>query len=214
MSGMIMLRIVKVKKTKRGFTLLETLLSVALLVIISSMLMNGFMSTINYSHNTSVYAKSASTNYKKAMSDLAYYATTSLSNKKTAYSALDAETVDGSITFSGAGVAGVGLILNSDNKLKVKVFQQTQNNTDLNDNLGLSSFAEDYSASDDTYADNRYSYTYIPTVNKASDGSHVGEIRIYIKNDDGSYYWGYKGDDGTVNILDKVTNDVAADDDD
>jgi prepilin-type N-terminal cleavage/methylation domain-containing protein len=45
---------VKKIKNKKGFTLLETLLSVAILVIISSMMINGFMATITYSHNSSV----------------------------------------------------------------------------------------------------------------------------------------------------------------
>ena len=41
-------------KTKKGFTLLEVLLATAILVIISSMLMEGFISSMGFSYNSSV----------------------------------------------------------------------------------------------------------------------------------------------------------------
>ena len=49
-------------KSKKGFTLLETLLATAILVIIGSMLMEGFITAMGYSYNSSVYARSASYN--------------------------------------------------------------------------------------------------------------------------------------------------------
>jgi len=45
--------------TKHGFTLLETLLSVALLLIITLIVYQGFMSTLKLSTNTANYQKSA-----------------------------------------------------------------------------------------------------------------------------------------------------------
>jgi len=194
-----MFRKVKVKKTKRGFTLIETLLSVALLIIISTMMMKGFMSTINYSHNTSVYSKSAASNYADVISELGYYSTTAAGDKTTAYSALETDGTLGSLCFS-TEVSGTKLILNTTNTLNVKVFSATDNSSDLTENLGLSTYAED----DDTYADNRYSFTYIPTKNKDGDGNHVGEIRIFRKNDDGSYWWGYRNSSGGIVPLGEV----------
>lgn len=199
-----MLKIVKVKKTKKGFTLLETLLSVALLVIVSSMMMNGFMGSINYSHNTSVYAKSAGNNYKEAMSELGFYAVKAAEDKKAAYSSLEGATAeDGTMTFTGTGVAGTNLILNSDGELKVKVFSKTANTSGLHDNLGLSQFAENYGGSDDSYSDNRYSFTYIPSVNHDTDNHHIGEIRIFRQNSTGKLFWGYKktNADGTTTFV-------------
>lgn len=58
-------------KRQKGFTLLETVLSVAIMVIISTMLLNGFAATMGYSYHTSVYSKSASTNYSSCMGTLA-----------------------------------------------------------------------------------------------------------------------------------------------
>ena len=42
----------------KGFTLVETLLSAVILVIISTMLFNGFIATMGFSYQTSVYVKS------------------------------------------------------------------------------------------------------------------------------------------------------------
>lgn len=58
------------KNRQRGFTLLETMLSVAIMVIISTMLLNGFAATMGYSYHTSVYAKSAASNYGYCMTSL------------------------------------------------------------------------------------------------------------------------------------------------
>ena len=190
-----MLKIVKVKKTKRGFTLLETLLSVALLVIISAMMMNGFMASVNYSHNTSVYAKSAGSNYKEAMSKLALYATKANTDKKAAYSVIGAP--DGSMSFTGTGPA-VNLVMTSGGKLKLKVFKETDNSSNLHENIGVDQFDENFGS----HADNRYAFNYVPGKNADGDGNHVGEIRIFRKNSTGEYYWGYKttNADGTTTL--------------
>jgi len=54
-----------------GFTLLEVIISVALLLIVSLFIYQGFMSTIQYSSNTSAYEKSAQSAKKDAQSKLA-----------------------------------------------------------------------------------------------------------------------------------------------
>lgn len=87
------------KKRQKGFTLLETLLSVAIMVIISTMLLNGFAATMGYSYHTSVYSKAAAVNYSKSMSTLA-----DLHGKTTAYDD------DGNMTMNNYAVVGaVGL---------------------------------------------------------------------------------------------------------
>lgn len=48
----------KFNRSKSGFTLLETLISVALLLIVSMFIYQGFMSTIQYSSSTAGYEKS------------------------------------------------------------------------------------------------------------------------------------------------------------
>lgn len=53
------------KKNKKAFSLLEVLLAMAIMVIASVMILQGYMSTLTYSGNTEVYAKNAvyNTNY-------------------------------------------------------------------------------------------------------------------------------------------------------
>ena len=59
------------KKFKQsGFTLLETLLAVAIMVIISTMLLNGFAATMGYSYYTSVYTRAAASNYSSSLNTL------------------------------------------------------------------------------------------------------------------------------------------------
>jgi Tfp pilus assembly protein PilV len=53
-----------------GFTLVETLLATFILVVISTMLVNGFIATMGYSYQTSIYSKSGSNNYGICMNNL------------------------------------------------------------------------------------------------------------------------------------------------
>lgn len=56
----------KVIKNKNGFTLLEVILAVAILLTASTMIMSGFMSTLQYTNNTSLYRTYGNINSKKA----------------------------------------------------------------------------------------------------------------------------------------------------
>lgn len=64
-----MKRIIK-NSNKKGFTLVETLLATFILVVISTMLVNGFIATMGYSYQTSVYSKSGANNYAACMDKL------------------------------------------------------------------------------------------------------------------------------------------------
>jgi type II secretory pathway pseudopilin PulG len=63
------------KSNKFGFTLVETLLATFILVVISTMLINGFIATMGYSYQTSVYVKSGSKNYEACMDKVAEWNT-------------------------------------------------------------------------------------------------------------------------------------------
>jgi prepilin-type N-terminal cleavage/methylation domain-containing protein len=56
---------------KKGFTLLEVMLAVAILAIVSSMMMTGFLTTMTYSYNSSLYAKIGAGNYANAITAVA-----------------------------------------------------------------------------------------------------------------------------------------------
>jgi len=64
------------RRSKSGFTLLEVMLAVVILVIASTMIMKGFIAVMIMGKNNSLYSKSGAENYRQAMSDtLAHYAT-------------------------------------------------------------------------------------------------------------------------------------------
>lgn len=63
-------------KSKSGFTLLEVLLAVAILVMASTMIMKGFITVMIIANNNGRYAKSGEDNYRRAMSEtIARFAT-------------------------------------------------------------------------------------------------------------------------------------------
>ena len=64
------MRRVTKRNNKKGFTLVETLLATFILVVISTMLVNGFIATMGYSYQTSVYSKSGANNYAVCMDKL------------------------------------------------------------------------------------------------------------------------------------------------
>lgn len=61
--------------SKRGFSLLEVMLAVAIMAIASSMIMYGFVSSMSYANNSSIYARSAAYNARGN-----YYYITSLAH--------------------------------------------------------------------------------------------------------------------------------------
>lgn len=55
---------------KKGFSLLEVMLAVAIMAIASSMIMYGFMASMNYANNSSIYARVAAANQGKSYESL------------------------------------------------------------------------------------------------------------------------------------------------
>ncbi|MCR5804855.1 MAG: type II secretion system GspH family protein [Clostridia bacterium] len=55
----------KNKSSKKGFTLLEVMLAIAIMVVASTMIMEGFLSTLAYSANTALYARQGGYNQKQ-----------------------------------------------------------------------------------------------------------------------------------------------------
>jgi prepilin-type N-terminal cleavage/methylation domain-containing protein len=55
---------------RRGFTLLETIISVALLLVITLFVYQGFMATLQYSSNTALFEKSAQEAAKNVSHDI------------------------------------------------------------------------------------------------------------------------------------------------
>lgn len=188
-------------KTKKGFTLLETLLATAILVIVGSMLMEGFITTMGYSYNSSVYARSAEYNSQLCLTQLAKWSMYADNVKKVkadgSFEKLDAaykdvgqygwnnsnnNTQPKTINFEG-GVAGYSL-----GKIKVAVYEKKDVATGAND---LTKFSEEKIVDNNhAYADNRTILFYYPTVNGSPSDSYFGNTHIY-RRADGTLWWGY-----------------------
>ena len=215
-----MKRLFKIK-IKTGFTLLETLLSVAIMVIISSMLLNGFAATMGYSYHTSVYTKAAAANYSGCMNTLS-----ALHANGTAYGptgmAVNNYAVVGQIAVAGGNYNGSSSTKNLTISFDVSGATTTNGaGTAVLNDLNAVEFA--YTAipsvveingvvENESVAANRKTFFYIPSQNydpgeisstaslqENMENAYLGHVGIYLINTDsfgddvnsGEYCWGY-----------------------
>ena len=184
-------------KTKKGFTLLETLLATCILVIVGSMLMEGFISTMGYSYNSSVYSRSAAYNSQLCMTKLANW-----SMKADGVSSLNADnTINaesrpyfdvGSEGYTQSGSFSNLRHLSFGDQLGwVRIVTYEENDVKTGA-ANLSNFtAEAIRNNDNAVADNRTILFYYPTNNGQDPSkSYFGNTHVYVKND-GTYVWGY-----------------------
>lgn len=191
------------KGNKKGFTLLEVMLSVAILVIVSSMLMVGFLTSMTYAYNTSLYAKIGSSNYSNAMNTLVGLTTSPSARSATHENHLvTVNTVDRSTTpvvinyFSGAKINTESLRITDAGTTGINTSgfnagaasSSVRANADYAEQNG-SSFT--YSASS-TYADNRSVFFYYipyecPVCAAAGNPSNL--IHARFSTSDPYSYW-------------------------
>jgi len=181
-----MTRLIKLKRaaSKKGFTLLEVILSVAIMLVLTTMMMNGFAATMSYSYHTSVYASTASSNYKTALTNVGKNS----SEGRSAY------------THMGKGYTGV-----SDTSLKKIKFDQVISGATgqeisiqlYRENGGASSAkshgyrdqVEQYGdAADGTYSNNRTAFYYLPKYIR-NGTIEATRGKIYILKDGSEYWW-------------------------
>lgn len=205
-------------KTKKGFTLLETLLATAILVIVGSMLMEGFITTMGYSYNSSVYARSAEYNSKLCITKLAEWSQYADKIKKVksdgstepldaayknvgqyAYDQTANYTQLKTISFSGGGVAGHSL-----GKIRVAVYEKKSVDANVSTS-DLNTFNDEkIVAGTSAYADNRVILFYYPTQNGLPSDSYFGNTHVYRRSN-GTLVWGYDDAAGNgVYISNKV----------
>ena len=164
------------KKTKTGFSLIEVMLAVAILLFASTMIMNGFMSTMKYSFSTSVYAVSAANNYNDSTEKF-----TSLMNKNFgAYGVLAKDTTASSAQIKLTGSAGATTI---NKEINLKQFKYDEGA----DVPITGDYAEYHGGGDDTFANNRTTFYYYPSYN--GTGESLGKVRIYYNNETNEYVW-------------------------
>ena len=153
-------------KSKKGFTLVEVMLSVAIMAVASLMIMEGFMATMNLAQNTSVYNKIGGTNYRLAAEKISYY--TSLPAADTSADgryALLAGDSSSNKTYNisiAHGVAGVSAI-----QYTARGWRFTSagsvNSTDASHTNLVNFDNEDYAGSFGSYSVNRTTFFYSNT---------------------------------------------------
>lgn len=185
------------KNNRKGFTLVETLLAIFILIVVSTMLINGFIATMAYSYQTSVYSKSAGTNYKACMNQVgvwSHYQNKGADGREShGYNYM---TGAHNTTLNNHTLEFKGSTTNSFESLYVAV--------EKNSGLGytvpgtLSYNSDQYAPKANAYADNRTTFLYYPEYCADDDGNHVGEIVVMYKQSSNEYYWVI--DNGSKNL--------------
>jgi len=193
-----MKRVIK-KLNRKGFTLVETLLATFILVVVSTMLVNGFIATMGYSYQTSVYSKSGSNNYAACMDKVASWNTLNdcgdggREEKGKAYYAANGNSHN-TLTFKNTP-SGVTM-----EKLYVGIEAKTDLSGTVPDTLpfGNAAYApkdgtaEHGGAGSDQLADNRKAIVYYPEYWQGKSGSSSFKKVIIMGDYSQSpvqYYW-------------------------
>ena len=220
-------------KNKKGFTLLETLLATCILVIVSSMLMQGFITAMGYSYNSSVYSRSASYNSQLCITQMAEWSKRAdgVASIKSDGSIDIPETrpyyLVGKVAYdqSGSFAHKKTITFGSLGTVNVAVYEQKDVNDDYDpthypelihapnmiqgtSNIGSFSSTERIKNNPNAVADNRTILFYYPTNNGNSPSDpYFGNTHVYLQNGT-TYVWGY--DDSSepdgVKVLSVITN--------
>lgn len=171
---------------RKGFTLVETLLATFILVVVSTMLINGFIATMGYSYQTSVYSKSGANNYSACMTSLASWS----SMKNTGDTGRE---VQGKAFCNGNSNNATVLSFEKHwstrfEKLYVHVESQTGLTVTVPGSLPYG--AGTYAPTGDDLADNRKTFVYYPEYwQYNNDTSSLGNIIVMYVESEKKYYW-------------------------
>ena len=176
--------------SKAGFTLLEVILSIAIMLIMTTMMMNGFAATMTYSYHTSIYSNTAGSNYSTAIKAIADNSKLG----KGAYASLGkGTTADANLKtmVASQAITGVGTI-----KLSVQEFRAAGGAGSASGYsvAGINTNLENWGDVDGSYANNRTSFYYLPAQmgDPYTNGTNNhGRFRVFYKNSGANqgYYW-------------------------
>lgn len=158
-------------KNKKGFTLLEVMLAVAILIIATSMILSGFLATFSYSNNTTVFAKLGASNYSKSVQSLA--SMSSITDVNSRFHTPGTTSITVSCSYSGAS--------NALSNFNVVLWKQTTASG------GEGSLTYDATADASNVSTSRSSFTYSPSVCPGCNNGQ-GQLRKF-KDTDGKIKW-------------------------
>ena len=181
------------KSNRKGFTLVETLLATVILVVVSTMLFNGFIATMGYSYQTSVYSKSSGKNYEACMSKVSSWS--HLENKGD-----DGREVAGKNYYDTHGHSNTELIFDCSGwpySLET-VYVGIEKHDDISLTVPDSVKGYEFAPKDNQYADNRTTFYYYPEYWQGSSSSSLGQIVVMYQQSTNKYYWVV--DTGSANL--------------
>ena len=169
----------------KGFTLVETMLGVFILVTVSTMLINGFVTTMAYSYQTSIYSKSAANNYKACMNSVAHWS--HMSN--TGSDGREVAAIDNG--YYGSNVQKNLIFVTGGNAIE-SLYVAEVARTDLSLTVpGTVSYGStDYTPNNSSYSDNHKALIYFPQYGQApGNDATKGKIVVKYDADAEQYYW-------------------------
>lgn len=182
---------------RKGFTLVETMLGVFILVVVSTMLINGFITTMAYSFQTSVYSMSGSTNYNACMNKVSGWS--HLQN--TGSTGREVMAINAGYTSSG-GHKTLNFVHGGNSLESLYVAEISRNTLSLTVPTQVRYESNNYTPDDSTYnayVDNHKSLVYFPEY--CSNGTEASKGKIVVKydSDAGLYYWVVDNGNPTLN---------------
>lgn len=156
--------------TKKGFTLLEVMLAVAVMAISSTMIMEGFIAVMNCSRNSTIYSRVGGAHYAELIKKIADTSATPLASRT--YSGTKS-----TITFSSGISSGMIIWRNGNSTETVNINAATGNQREADINA--------------TYVDNRAAFFYMPTGSAGEfecERGHSGEF-VYCYYAGGESSW-------------------------
>ena len=135
------------KNSKKGFTLVEVMLAVVILVTSSTMIMQGFITTMNCSRNSTIYSRVGSQNYATLISKISAFSQMKPAQREQ----LIQKSQNGVLSFSGASYT-----------TGINIWAITSNGTGEVNVAGSSSVAGATEADMGAASiDNRYAFFYV-----------------------------------------------------
>lgn len=175
----------KIKKNSgaKGFTLVETLLGVFILVVVSTMLINGFITTMAFSYQTSIYSKSGANNYKACINGVARWS----HMQNTGAAGREAAAIDKG--YYGSNVQKNLIFITGGNAIEsLYVAEIAKTNLDLTIPGTVSYGSTNYTPNNSSYADNHKALVYYPQY-CTNGGATKGKIVVKYDASDEKYYW-------------------------
>lgn len=173
------------KSSRKGFTLVETILATFILFVVSTMLVNGFIAAIGYSYQTSIYNKSSGDNYAVCMEDIGKWSKLTKSDREIQgydYAAGKKTTLTftGGSAYGGKTLENLYVVYEKHDSIRTNV---------IPDGVAFSDGRFAPTSNTDQRADNRKSFCYYPEHCVDKDGNNKGNIIVMYDRSSGKYYW-------------------------